>query len=225
MRDGRWRMHAHDDNGVYTNIGPRPWVELHGLPLPIVQVDVRLVRDDDPAATHWGWLKTGEDEPSLIWPSHAQFSVCFPYGPRAEEQAGRGRTVRLAVTRVPQRIQRRRTKGWRLPEGAVYVGRPTKWGNPWRIIPVRDNHYPWGEAADVIHETTGSSIGRFERTTRIPHTGAPYWAVHAYRRDLTPELIAGACAELAGRDLACWCPLDQPCHADVLLEVSNPPPS
>ncbi|HEY9371501.1 DUF4326 domain-containing protein [Streptomyces sp.] len=27
--------------------------------------------------------------------------------------------------------------------------------------------------------------------------------------------------ELAGRDLACWCPLDQPCHADVLLEIAN----
>ena len=27
--------------------------------------------------------------------------------------------------------------------------------------------------------------------------------------------------ELAGRDLACWCPLDEPCHADVLLEVAN----
>jgi len=27
--------------------------------------------------------------------------------------------------------------------------------------------------------------------------------------------------ELAGRDLACWCPLDGPCHADVLLAVAN----
>ena len=32
---------------------------------------------------------------------------------------------------MPVRIQRKRTKGWRKPEGAVYVGRPTKWGNPW----------------------------------------------------------------------------------------------
>ena len=31
----------------------------------------------------------------------------------------------------PKRIQRRRTKGWRMPEGAIYVGRPTKWGNPY----------------------------------------------------------------------------------------------
>lgn len=31
---------------------------------------------------------------------------------------------------MPERIQRRRTRGWRMPEGAVYVGRPSKWGNP-----------------------------------------------------------------------------------------------
>lgn len=31
---------------------------------------------------------------------------------------------------MPVRIQRKRSKGWRMPEGAVYVGRPTKWGNP-----------------------------------------------------------------------------------------------
>ena len=27
--------------------------------------------------------------------------------------------------------------------------------------------------------------------------------------------------ELRGHDLACWCPLDGPCHADVLLELAN----
>lgn len=31
-------------------------------------------------------------------------------------------------------------------------------------------------------------------------------------------------AELAGRDLACYCPLDEPCHADVLLDVANSSP-
>src|SRR3990167_7060047 len=33
----------------------------------------------------------------------------------------------------PRRIQRKRKKGWRMPDGAVYVGRPTKWGNPWQV--------------------------------------------------------------------------------------------
>ena len=34
---------------------------------------------------------------------------------------------------MPHRIQRQRTAGWRLPEGAVYVGRPGKWGNPFKL--------------------------------------------------------------------------------------------
>jgi hypothetical protein len=32
-------------------------------------------------------------------------------------------------------------------------------------------------------------------------------------------------SELRGKDLACWCPLDQPCHADVLLELAAGEPS
>lgn len=36
-----------------------------------------------------------------------------------------------------------------------------------------------------------------------------------------PDLIAEARRELSGRPLACWCPLDRPCHADVLLHVAN----
>ena len=122
---------------------------------------------------------------------------------------------------MPERIQRQRTAGWRMPEGAVYVGRPTKWGNPWRIIPVRDHWYPFGDAADVIHEDSKNTIGRFERITRTPGTGAPHWARHAYQRDLSDELLLAARRELAGKDLACWCHLDQPCHADVLLEFAN----
>lgn len=38
-----------------------------------------------------------------------------------------------AYVLAPKRIQRRRVKGWRMPEGAVYVGRPTKWGNPFTV--------------------------------------------------------------------------------------------
>ena len=38
---------------------------------------------------------------------------------------------------TPQRIQRRRTKGWRMPTGAVYVGRGTPWGNPWMVYPTK----------------------------------------------------------------------------------------
>ena len=37
------------------------------------------------------------------------------------------------MTTTPTRITRRRTKGWRMPAGAVYVGRPSKWGNPYEL--------------------------------------------------------------------------------------------
>lgn len=105
----------------------------------------------------------------------------------------------------------------------MYVGRPTKWGNPWHVVPVRDHRFPWGDAADVVHKVTGSSVGRFERYTRTRATGAPYWAMRAYQRDLTAEQIGDARRELAGRDLVCWCRVDQPCHADVLLRLANEP--
>ena len=77
-----------------------------------------------------------------------------------------------------------------MPEGAVYVGRPSRWGNPFAI--------------------DGS-------TTRAD-------AVARYREWLAgqPELVDAARSELAGRDLVCWCPLGEACHADVLLEVANP---
>ena len=34
---------------------------------------------------------------------------------------------------APRRIQRRRTAGWRMPDGAIYVGRPTRYGNPYLV--------------------------------------------------------------------------------------------
>lgn len=95
---------------------------------------------------------------------------------------------------APKRIQRKRTKGWRMPEGAVYVGRPTRWGNPFALP------------------------GR-EREHRA-------WAVTAYREWVTKSGVRideAAEEHLRGHDLACWCALDQPCHADVLLELANAP--
>jgi hypothetical protein len=38
-----------------------------------------------------------------------------------------------SLNNMPQRIQRKRTKGWKMPTNTVYVGRPTKWGNPYPL--------------------------------------------------------------------------------------------
>lgn len=93
---------------------------------------------------------------------------------------------------MPKRIQRKRTKGWRMPEGAVYVGRPTKWGNPFTVAEC-------GSASEAVE--CFRSLAQLQAI-----------ATHA-----------AMAAELRGKDLACWCPLDQPCHADVLLQLANAP--
>jgi len=71
------------------------------------------------------------------------------------------------------------------------------------------------------------------RVTRPTRWGNPFkvvpgertaeQAVAMYRRHLAehPELVERARRELAGRDLACWCPPGATCHADVLLDVAN----
>lgn len=117
---------------------------------------------------------------------------------------------------MPKRIQRSRKRGWRMPEGAVYVGRPSKWGNPYRAI----RGTVWGPSRPI----EGGEMVAY--STHAPASNAVEQAVENYWRDidcrirssLTTELIR---SELAGKDLACWCPLDQPCHVDVLLKLAN----
>jgi hypothetical protein len=48
--------------------------------------------------------------------------------------------------------------------------------------------------------------------------------VRLHREHLTDVELAAIKRELRGRDLACWCPLDEPCHADTLLEIANEDP-
>lgn len=109
---------------------------------------------------------------------------------------------------MTRRIQRQRTKGWRMPEGAIYVGRPTVWGNQWRIEPVAGG---WSVDGPTGHEAVYET----------PH-GAYAAAVEHYRHATLRWVPGYALAALRGHDLVCWCPLDRPCHADVLLELANP---
>lgn len=105
---------------------------------------------------------------------------------------------------MPERIQLRRTKGWRLPDGARSVARPTKWGNPWAL----------GTSDDGV--------------ARTPEMVVIWYRDVLWRLEDDPDGRHGlptldtVRAELAGRDLACWCPVDAEwCHADVLLEAAN----
>lgn len=100
---------------------------------------------------------------------------------------------------MPQRIQRQRTKGWRMPEGAIYVGRPTRWGNPFRL------------------EHLQQAVGRNSKHIQLRRIAVDMYRDHLIRHDY----IGAYLFTLRGHDLVCWCPLDQPCHADVLLELAN----
>ena len=121
---------------------------------------------------------------------------------------------------MPKRIQLRRTKGWRKPEGAVNVARPTRWGSPFRVSQ-RDDDGMWEVRWPGIPETW-TSAGVVIFPTRL---AAVRFSVRRYERALVDNglriIAADARRELRGSDLACWCPADQPCHADVLLEVAN----
>jgi hypothetical protein len=137
----------------------------------------------------------------------------------------------------PIRIQRKRVKGWQMPEGAVYVGRPGKWGNPfnfsksghcWNAIALgcRADREGRHEASVIAYrQWIDDPRGRIQETEFgvVLEGGNPTVAIpigERARAGLAPsrEEIQQT---LRGKNLACWCRLDQPCHADVLLEIAN----
>jgi len=164
----------------------------------------------------------------------------------------------------PKRIQRQRTKGWRMPAGAVYVGRPTRWGNPFgyrtgtglaRVPAVHDPAAAWeyegrisadGMRHDYHHPGGRITVCHVRYMTRdeivetfrlallgldTPAMRASFpsgrgkwlgrWVGQHPNRRRAYTTVEDVRRELAGKDLACWCPLSEPCHADVLLEIAN----
>ena len=115
---------------------------------------------------------------------------------------------------MPKRIQRQRTKGWRMPENTIYVGRPSRWGNPFRVgDPSIGGSYTLDDSLRLYRIYMGSDWSAMTLAERIE---ARRWA--QFHDSVTTE---SARLLLKGSDLACWCPLDQPCHADILLEIAN----
>ena len=78
------------------------------------------------------------------------------------------------------------------PKDAVYVGRPSKWGNPFIV----------GK-----HGTREECVEGYRK-----------WLTHHENAGF--KLWADAEVELKGKNLVCWC-APKPCHADVLLELAN----
>lgn len=99
---------------------------------------------------------------------------------------------------MPTRIQMTRNKPWRADNpDAVRADRSTRWGNPFTV---RD---------------CGSAEAAVEKyRLRLREGTLPAVGRHA------PVTVADIRAELAGRDLACWCGLADACHLDVTLRVA-----
>ena len=77
----------------------------------------------------------------------------------------------------------------------VYVGRPSKWGNPFRVGHI--SAQIGGRGIMVLDEPVA---------TRAE-------AVLYYKHAIVPELfLANLRLELGGKNLACWCPKSEPCH-------------
>jgi hypothetical protein len=107
---------------------------------------------------------------------------------------------------MPRRVQRQ--VGQPLPAGAVFVGTPSKWSNPFRI----------GVMKAFVNDDDPDDLVVFTPRSPAEVIEAFRWLVSQPRHAETIR------AELAGKNLACWCPPDQPCSVDVLLDIANGAP-
>lgn len=107
---------------------------------------------------------------------------------------------------VPIRLRLSRARGFRLAEGAVNVARPGPWGNPFVVGKHGDQAY--------CVELHCKLMGGLICMTTAVHLVEQEKAMQHARRNLL---------WLLGRDLACWCSQDVPCHGDTLLELANAP--
>lgn len=113
---------------------------------------------------------------------------------------------------MPTRIQRLRTAGWRAkdactnPNGYVFIGRGSGYGNPWKIGARSDLILPGGWIDRRPHPplTRQQAIDSFINST-------------TYDVEFLRQIRTG----LRGKDVMCWCRLEDACHGDWLLEVAN----
>lgn len=118
------------------------------------------------------------------------------------------------MTLNPVRVQRQHTKGWRMPDNAVYVGPSSIWESPYFIE--REGKITWHLYGFGVYLTSFTS-----RTGMEARAEAVSRLQKLMDKDRAPWDEKMIRAELAGKNLVCWCPLDQSCHGDLLLEIAN----
>lgn len=119
----------------------------------------------------------------------------------------------------PKRIQLKRAKGWRKPEGAIVVARPSRWGNPFKV----GFNYRWADGQHCPFPRPAKTVeGDWEQLERCVSIRQAVLWYEAWITKMVPSLAEDARTYLRGHDLGCWCPAESPwCHADVLLAISN----
>lgn len=118
------------------------------------------------------------------------------------------------MTDTPKRIQMSRQHPWRdANPDAVIVSRGSSYGNPFRV----------GGWYVVDRDGVPYPTNFPNRHTRPRLIIDAETAVWLYRRHVEsrPDFQQTVKRALAGYDLACWCKPNEPCHADVLLEIAN----
>ena len=109
---------------------------------------------------------------------------------------------------MAERVQLSRRKGFRLPPNTVSVARPGKFGNPFVIgktYPVREGSFEGPEIGSAVIADARDAADAFRGWVESGGSGLPL-------------------EQLRGKNLACWCKIGSPCHADVLLELANREP-
>lgn len=114
---------------------------------------------------------------------------------------------------TPRRVQLKRTKGWRMPANTVKVDRSSRWGNPFAIGEVSPGDDKLGyhtpkELCGVLVRDRAHAVELFRKWLHSTSAIALAWRLGGHT--------------LRGKNLGCWCPLNGPCHADVLLALANP---
>jgi Domain of unknown function (DUF4326) len=121
----------------------------------------------------------------------------------------------------PVRLQRSRKKGFKFisPNGLpiVYVGRPSKFGNPYN-----DTVYGRRMLIELFKNTAqGIWYPTILQTYSNESVRWVYKRHCEWLERIGEHPLEAIRRELKGKNLSCWCPLDKPCHADILLELAN----
>lgn len=109
----------------------------------------------------------------------------------------------------PIRIQRSRKHKQVIPNGLpiVYVGRPSKWGNPFKV-----GEAIWNPKSETVALITPKNIEECVELFKIYMEKGLKEKETWMSKDLH---------ELESKNLSCWCKVGAKCHADILLELAN----